>query len=141
MTLKDISDHDRAERDSVQSAATSEVRNCRLEGKGPCEHILASAGCGKKHEPIDLEETIRRSLNMVRPTLPANIKIRENLAASSLILGDQAQIHQVMMNLCSNAAHAMEETGGVIEVDLSRIKVDQEAAQYNPEVPAGSYLK
>lgn len=57
------------------------------------------------------------------------------------VLADPTQIHQVLMNLCTNAAHAMDQTGGALTVTLSGITLDQDAAETDPDLTPGKYLK
>ncbi len=65
---------------------------------------------------------------MLRATIPSTIQIHSNIESRSAIIGDPTQIHQVLMNLCTNAAHAMRETGGTLEVTLTdEVLSDEEA--------------
>lgn len=77
-------------------------------------------------KPIVLKEVLTDALKLLRPSLPSSIEIRKNLPESDdLILADPIQIHQVIMNLCINASHAMEQTGGILEIDLDHVKISQ----------------
>jgi len=143
MTLKDITDRDNGIKDlaSVRSDL-GEVRKAALRARDLVNHILAfSRHTETKYEPMVLGEAVRKSLKVLRPTLPANIKLHEDLKLPGRILGDEAQMHQVLTNLCSNAVHAMKDTGGTIEVVLSRVGFDEGAAKSHADVPPGSYLK
>lgn len=96
-----------------------------------------------KHEfiQIKLDATVKESLKMMRAILPRNIEIRQNISSAGRTMADSTQIHQVMMNLCSNAAQAMEETGGILEINLDRADIaegpESQALGLNP----GSYLR
>jgi signal transduction histidine kinase len=142
MSMKDIMDLTRGDKDlNVVHADLNEVRKAAIRARDLVNQILAfSRHAEKEYVPVVLDSTIRESLKMLRPSLPANIKIREMLAPSGQILGDPAQIHQVMTNLCTNAAHAMGETGGELEVSLQRVFIDSDAA-LNLDVPPGPYLR
>jgi PAS domain S-box-containing protein len=94
----------------------------------------------KEYIRINLVTTIKESLKMLRAVLPSTIEIRERLLANGWVLADSTQLHQVMMNLCSNAAHAMGESGGVLGVSVQRVDVDG-ADNARPDLPPGSYLK
>ena len=77
---------------------------------------------------------------MLRASLPTTIEIRQNIAAEKvLILADATQIHQVLMNLCTNAAHAMQERGGLLEINLFIKKLRAEESAANPDLQPGNY--
>jgi signal transduction histidine kinase len=143
MSMKNILGHAKGSIDlSVVRSDLGEVRNAALRARDLVNHILAfSRHTEKEYVPIDLGSTVRESLKVLRPTFPANIKIHEDLADSKMILGDPAQIHQVIMNLCTNAAYAMDETGGELEVSITKIEVGDDTATLNLDVPSGPYLR
>jgi len=75
---------------------------------------------------LNLSNVVADALNMVRATLPANINIIQNLLADCpAIRADETQIHQIILNLCSNAYHAMGERGGDLEVSLTQENSDE----------------
>lgn len=72
-------------------------------------------------KPLNLADIIQESLEMIRSVIPANIEIRKNIIGDCPnILGDKTQIHQIIVNLCTNASHAMEKTGGLLQLSLKR---------------------
>lgn len=141
MSMKDILSLTKGEQDiSVVRSDLSEVRNAANRARDLVNHIMAfSRHAEKDYVPIDLCSTIKESLKVLRPTLPSNIKIHENLIDTYLILGDPAQVHQVVANLCTNAAHAMDKTGGELEVSLQRVLINDDAL--NQDVTPGLYLR
>ncbi len=92
-----------------------------------------------RYSPISLTKTVLDSIKMMRSVIPTTIDIRHDLIDHGLVMADPTQIHQVMMNLCTNAAHAMDKTGGVMEVRLGRVDLD-EGTYPNLNVPRGTYL-
>ena len=77
----------------------------------------------------------------MRSSLPTTIEICQEIEITSendVVLADPTQIHQVLMNLCTNAAHAMGASGGVLSVHLS--EVDASAVSGHPGLRAGPYL-
>ena len=75
--------------------------------------------------PIDLTDTIREGLNLLRTSLPESIVIRESFEVSDpVILGDALQIQQILLNFGANSAHAMRERGGEIRVLLKSVELD-----------------
>ena len=92
--------------------------------------------------PIRITPVIKETLKFLRSTVPQHIEIRENFdAESGMIMADPTQIHQVLMNLCSNAVHAMREKGGVLEVSLADVEVDAHMLAKHLDLKPGPYLK
>jgi CheY-like chemotaxis protein len=92
--------------------------------------------------PIKIIPVVKETLKFLRTTVPKQIAIRENLEAeSAMIKGDPTQIHQVLMNLCSNAVQAMGEQGGVLEVSLADVEVDAHMLARHVALKPGPYLK
>ena len=83
----------------------------------------------------------REALKLIRASLPSTIEIEQKIESESLIIGDSTQIHQIIMNLCTNAAHAMEKKGGVLEVSLSDAEVSSNSKNKNFNFTPGNYIK
>jgi len=89
-------------------------------------------------KPISLNHIVKEALQLLRASLPATISINDYCKhVESVIYADPTQIHQVVMNLGTNAAHAMSEKGGVLTVTLSHIEVNQ---QSHLDLISGSYV-
>ena len=85
---------------------------------------------------------IEEVLKLLKVSLPANIEIRQDISLNSdAVMADAGQIHQVIMNLCTNAHHAMKERGGVLEVALKRVDLDAGNTMAYPDLRPGPYLK
>ncbi len=87
-----------------------------------------------------LKQVVKDVVRLVRGTLPESIQVRSAAAArSDRILGDPVQINQVLMNLCTNAGHAMKASGGVLSIALDDFaKAEGDPAE--PGLPAGQYV-
>ncbi|MCG8617869.1 MAG: response regulator [Desulfobacterales bacterium] len=73
-------------------------------------------------EPVAMKIIVKEVLKLIRASLPADIRIRSSIKAEcGMVMADPTSIHQVVMNLCTNAKHAMEEAGGTLTVRLSDI--------------------
>jgi len=95
-----------------------------------------------ERKPVALPQVVRDALKLLRASLPATIEIRSALQEQTgLVMSDATQMHQIIMNLCTNAAHAMESTGGVLEVGLSAVEIGPEDLRVYPDLHAGSYLR
>ncbi|MFH2059440.1 MAG: response regulator [Pseudomonadota bacterium] len=85
---------------------------------------------------------LKEALKLIQATLPKMIEIRQNLRVPSgqdRVMADPTQIHQLMMNLCTNAAHAMSKNGGILEVSLTQVDTDEATSLLH--VDTGSYLR
>ena len=79
---------------------------------------------------------------LLRASIPTTIEIHHNIQNDlGLIKADPTQIHQVLMNLCANAAHAMRENGGALNVELSNVDIDSTFLQKDPEMVPGPYIR
>lgn len=97
----------------------------------------------KEHEfrPFDLKVIINDTLKLMRASLPSTIDIRRWIAPEErTVLADQTQIHQVIMNICANARHAMQEKGGTLEVRLEGAETDPDFALEYPDLKPEDYL-
>jgi two-component system, cell cycle sensor histidine kinase and response regulator CckA len=104
--------------------------------------LLFSRRAEKEVKPIALDSLIQEALKLLRATLPTTIEIRPQIATGvDAILADPTQIYQILMNLCTNAAHAMREKGGLIEVTLGSEEIKQEMLAFYPDLKPGKYVK
>ena len=95
----------------------------------------------EKKQPLRPAGIIKETLELLRASLPASIEIHSDLESSQgYILANPTQLHQVVMNLCTNAGQAMAEQGGLLSVILRDVEVDQEFAASHPGLEAGTYV-
>lgn len=93
-------------------------------------------------QPLRIQILIKEALKLLRFSLPSNIEIRQNITPDcGPVLADPTRIHQVIMNLCTNAYHAMRESGGILEVSLKEVFLTGEDVQNRIRLQAGSYLQ
>ena len=79
-------------------------------------------------KPLWLNEEVGETLKLIRSTMPANIKLREEIMRTSFpVMADKYELQQIIMNLCSNANHAMKEKGGVFTVSLREVRLEPDA--------------
>jgi len=124
--------------DNIQNVLTAADRAAEL-----VKQILAFSRQGDgKRRPLNICLIVKETLKLLRSSLPATIEIRQNVrAASDIVLADPTEIRQVLMNLCTNAAHAMEANGGVLEVNLGEIYLDTETVKRHGGIKTGAYLR
>jgi two-component system cell cycle sensor histidine kinase/response regulator CckA len=125
-------------RKSALQIVTASERGAEL-----VKQILAfSRQSQRNRKDIDLSAVINDSLRLLRSVLPTTIEIRRDIrAASAYILADSTQVNQVMMNLGTNAAHAMRERGGILEVSLDEVILDAETVKKYQDINPGLYLQ
>ena len=93
----------------------------------------------RRFEPVLV---VKEALKLLRASIPATIEIREDIGSDcGIVLGDPTQIHQVLMNLCTNAFQAMRYDGGSLTVSLSAVEVDAALAGRLGALQEGSYVK
>jgi len=120
-----------------------EVRRASGRAKDLVAHILAFSRQGEMaRTSVNVAPIIKETLKMLRASLPATIEIRQTMGQDlGKILADPTQIHQVLMNLCTNAAQAMRETGGVLNVDIAQVHLPDELVLRTVILAPGNYLK
>jgi len=92
--------------------------------------------------PIDISQLVKETLKLLRASIPTTIEINQNIESNlGLIEADPTQIQQVVMNLCTNALHAMEEEGGEIFVGLSPAVISLEDSSSYQNGKPGQYVK
>jgi len=129
--------------DSMARQNLKEVLRGTNRAKDLVTQILAfSRQSEKERKPIYISLIIKEALKLLRASLPSTIQIHLDLEPESdVIIADSTQIHQVIMNLCTNAGHAMREHGGLLEMKLSNIELDEQSAIFHPDLHSGSYFQ
>lgn len=96
----------------------------------------------KERNPLRISVILKEVLKLLRSSLPTTMDIRQEIQSDSgMVMADTTQIQQVVMNLCTNAAHAMREKGGVLTVGLHEVYLDETSAAAYDNIVPGSYLR
>ncbi len=104
--------------------------------------LLFSRRTDQERVPVQPHLIIEEVVKLLEPSIPGTIEIKENFPGCGSILADPTQVHQVVMNLATNAFHAMREKGGVLGLALSRIKITPpDIALNNLKLAPGNYAK
>ncbi len=121
----------------------SEISKAGHRAKELVQQILLFSRQGRSEkEPIDVSRVIHEALRLIQATLPANIEIHKNILPNlAPVFANETQIHQIVMNLCTNAYHAMKTTGGMLDVRLTAVDISEQDEQSYPGMHPGSYLK
>ncbi len=92
--------------------------------------------------PMQPASVVNEAIKMLRPSLPTTIEINQDITtATGLILADPTRLHQILMNLCTNAFHAMEETGGKLDISLKEVTLSTEDLVHELNVEAGTFVQ
>ncbi len=108
------------------------------------KQILAfSRQAETEHIPLHPAIIIKEALKMLRATLPSTIAFNQEDIdpEAGLILADPTQIHQILVNLCTNASHAMEKTGGTLNVSLKQKTLSREDLAFAPFARPGQFVQ
>ncbi len=130
--------------DSIYRGHLKEILNAGDRAKNLVKQILTfSSRAEQEKKPVLLEPIIREALKLLRSSIPTTIKIQESIDPDcrASILADPTQIHQIIMNLCTNAYHAMREHGGVLAVSLAEVEFDQDDQVRSLDLQPGRYLR
>jgi PAS domain S-box-containing protein len=96
----------------------------------------------QKRKRVRIEDLIEDVVRLLRATFPASIMIRENIDGPvGMIEADPGQIHQVLMNLCTNAGQSMHEKGGTLTISLARHRADDQSSEKCPALKPGDYVR
>ena len=140
LSLRDIPDS------SPLKRRLTHVLNACLRAKELVHQILTFSRQHKMPgppQPVQVGLIIKETLKLLRSTLPSTIQIQTHIDCSKAVLIAPTQMHQIMMNLCTNAKHAMEENGGILTVALSDVTLPptSDSGHRDLDLPSGSYVK
>ena len=96
----------------------------------------------KEPHPLQISLVIKEALKLLRASIPSTIEIRQEVESQALVLADPTQVHQLIMNLCTNAYQSMLKSG-VMGVTLTELTIDQGGAAITNgcELPPGRYVR
>ncbi len=134
---------DKIPKDDPAYRMISQVLKASNRAKELVQHILAfSRKTDRQLGRIAIGPIVKEALKLLRASIPTTIDIRHRIDPDAgVILADPTQIHQIVINLCTNAAQAMEETGGRIEVVVENADLDRDAAALEPGLEPGRCVK
>jgi PAS domain S-box-containing protein len=130
-------------KDTMEHYNIDQVLRAGHRAKDLVKQILAFSRKSEQDKTvISSTPIITEVLKLMRASLPTTIEIKQNIEPNpDPIFADPTQIHQVIMNLCTNSAHAMEESGGILQVSLSNFELTARGASQYPEINPGPYVK
>lgn len=120
-----------------------ELKRAAHRARDLVQQILTFSRAQKPSRSVTrLEYAVRDALKLLRSSLPSSVVISSSFDAEApLVLADASQIHQVVMNLGTNAAYAMREHGGDLTIDVARVDVDEALVRRRPDLRPGRYAR
>jgi len=120
-----------------------QINNAAHRGKDLVQQVLTfSREVDFENKPIQLQPIVTEALNLIKASFPPGVEISQQYDQKiGSVLANPTHIHQIMMNLCTNASHAMMKTGGVLKVRLDAAKIDQKMADKIPNLKKGEYIR
>jgi PAS domain S-box-containing protein len=94
-----------------------------------------------EREPVELNRVVLEALKLLRASVPATIRIQTELTETPAVLANVTAIHQVIMNLGTNAMHAMRDQPGTLKVEMGVLEVDEDFCKTHPDLHPGRYVK
>ncbi|MFQ6113749.1 MAG: ATP-binding protein, partial [bacterium] len=129
--------------DSPVRTKQQEILTASKRAQKLIEQILTfSRHQEQERRPVQIHLIVKEVLRLLEATLPPTIEIRQNIDEEcGSVVADPTRIHQMIMNLCTNAYQAMGENGGLLEVSLGVFKVNARTIKSSPELQKGSYVE
>jgi PAS domain S-box-containing protein len=132
---------DSVERETPLYENLQEVFHAANRAKDLVKQILTfSRQTEQERQPVQVKLIVNEALKLLRASLPSTIEVGRNIKSDALVMADPTQIHQILLNLCANAEHAMREKGGVLKVELENVELDADFTARHPDMTPGAYL-
>ena len=120
----------------------NEILTSARRARDLVSHILTfSRNTNMEQEAMIPKHVIKEAVKLLRASLPSTIEIRAVFDSSAAVVGNLTQIHQIIMNLGTNAGYEMKETGGMLEIRLDEVEMSDELRHRCPELQAEKLLR
>jgi len=137
MALEELSE------ESLLRYDIEQINGAATRGKDLVQQILTfSRQVDFDKKPLKLDDIVKEVMKLIRASFPSNIGIRQNLDSDTgTVLADATQMHQIIMNLCTNSYHAMMGAGGELSVKLDKVKVGTRPLKGTAKIQKGTYVR
>jgi phosphate/phosphite/phosphonate ABC transporter binding protein len=127
---------------STARDALRQILKANHRARDLVKQILAFSRSGEQERTaIQLGLVIKEAMKLLRASIPTTIEISQEVVSERVVLADPTQIHQIVMNLCANASHAMRNNGGTLGISLNDVQHDSTAGTCNLDLQNGPYVK
>jgi signal transduction histidine kinase/DNA-binding response OmpR family regulator len=129
--------------DSPLRSHLDEAMKALNRAKEMVKHILAfSRQSEAEKKPVKVQFIIKEVVRLLNSSIPSTITIHQNIDSDAgPVYADPSQIHQILMNLATNAFHAMENDGGHFELNLDQVEMSSDELTLHPDIQPGKYIK
>ena len=123
--------------DNPQQKYIDHIMHAAFRARDLVQQILAFS----RQSPTELQSfqpasIVKEAVKMLRSSIPTTVTIQEKINPQcDTILADPTQVHQIIMNICTNAYHALEMSGGILAISLDNVIVTEEKVQLKPQKP------
>ena len=118
-----------------------EIYNGSFRAKELVQQILAFARqTNDEMKPVKISKIVAEALKLLRPATPKFIDIVPVINSTATVMGNGSQLHQVVMNLCTNSIHALQETGGVLEIEVRDSFIENDHDSETSRLLVGEYV-
>ncbi|GAG27282.1 unnamed protein product, partial [marine sediment metagenome] len=137
LTMNDVPEGSLAQRN------LKEVLIAANRAKDMVKQILTfSRQTETEKKPVKVQSVVKEAIELLKTSIPTTIEIRQNIDADCKpVMADPTQIHQVVMNLATNAYHAMREKGGVLAIDVAEEEISMDDSASYTDFHSGTYIK
>ncbi len=127
--------------DSILSKNLHKIQQANKRAAELVRHILTlSREKESAAQVLQPKLIIKEAVKLLRASLPATIEIKQKIESDAYIMGDAAQVHQIIMNLCVNAGHAMEASGGLLSISLTDENLNTNFTRHYVHLCPGRYV-
>ncbi len=128
--------------DPVMDNYLRQVQQAGIRARDLVKQILTFA---RKSEPVVtpvyLKDVLAETIKFLRSAIPSTIDIRHRLDSDAFVVGDKTQLQEVIINLCTNAAHALEAEGGAIDIQLTDVCIEESGGDAYAEHSPGNFVE
>ena len=118
-----------------------EMKKGADRAKGLVQQILTFSRKGEQEQqPVQLALIAREALKLIRSSIPTSIEVKQEIRSEANVLADPSQLHQIVMNLCTNAYHAMQDKGGQLGLAIEEVTLQPGDQMLGTDLAPGHYL-
>ena len=104
--------------------------------------LVISRKRSKEYEPVQVQAAVEEAMRILRGTLPSTIEIDQRIDEDcGTVMADVTEMHQIVLNLCTNAYHAMRDQGGTLTIELKRVRRDEDEREKHPDLQPVEYAR